>query len=156
MDFTVDDARGAVALIGAVRSARVLNPMSAEDAERAEIEPLDRRSYFRVDDGKSNMAPPVEKATWRRLIGVPLDNGTESEPGDWVGVVTPWELPGAFDGLSAYDLDKVQAAVARGTWAANEQANDWVGYAVADALDLDAEKQGRTGAHSHAPEDLDR
>ena len=34
-EYTVDDARGAVALIGAVRSARVLN--GKEEAERAGI-----------------------------------------------------------------------------------------------------------------------
>ena len=142
VDFTVDDARGAVALIGAVRSARVLNPMCAEDAERAEIEPKDRRSYFRVDDGKSNMAPPVDKATWRRLIGVPLDNGTADEPGDWVGVVTPWELPGAFDGLSVASIRAVQVRIAAGKWAENVQASNWAGHAIADELEIDASSKG--------------
>ena len=141
-EYTIDDARGAVALIGAVRSARVLNAMSREEAEKAEIDPKDRRSYFRVDDGKANMAPPVETAVWRRLVGVPLDNGTEDEPGDWVGVATAWEMPGALDGLSTASLRLVQDKIAAGEWAESIQANDWAGYAVAEVLGLDASTAG--------------
>ena len=141
-DFTVDDARGAVALIGAVRSARVLNVMSNDDAEKAGV-PLDqRRSYFRVDDGKSNMQPPIDKAVWRKIVSVPLDNDTLDDPGDWIGVATAWTMPGVFDGFGATDLRKVQDKIATGEWAENVQANDWAGYAVADALGLD----GRSNA----------
>ena len=140
-DFTVDDARGAVALIGAVRSARVLNGMSKEDAEAAGVPVEQRRSYFRVDDGKSNMQPPLDKAVWRKLVGVPLDNATADDPGDWVGVVTAWTMPGVFDGLTTSDLDKVQAKIASGEWAENVQASNWAGYAVAEVLEVDVQAE---------------
>jgi RecA-family ATPase len=60
---TVDDGRGASAIIGAVRSARVLNPMSAADADKAGIAEGDRWRYIRLDQAKANMAPP-EAAAW--------------------------------------------------------------------------------------------
>src|SRR5262249_58260039 len=57
-ELTVDDARGAVALIGAASSVRVLNPMTADEAGKAGIDPAQRRLYFRVDNGKANLSPP--------------------------------------------------------------------------------------------------
>ncbi len=141
-EFTVDDARGAVSLIGAVRSARVLNAMSKPEAEKAEIPPEQRRSYFRIDDGKTNMKPPLDKAKWRKLVSVPLDNRTDDDEGDWIGVVTPWEMPGALDGVSMADVSRVQDRIAQGEWAQNEQANDWAGHAIAEVLEIDADSEG--------------
>jgi hypothetical protein len=134
--FTVDDARGAGALIGAVRSARVLNVMTAEEAARADIRPEERQRYIRVDNGKANMQPPLEKAVWRKLISVGLNNATPDEDEDWVQVVTAWSMPGLFDGLSASDLRKVQDVIRSGSWAENVQASNWAGYAISQALDL--------------------
>lgn len=57
-ELTVDDARGAVALIGAARSVRVINSMTADEAAKAGIDPAQRRLYFRIDNGKANLAPP--------------------------------------------------------------------------------------------------
>ncbi len=137
-EFTVDDARGAVALIGAVRSARVLNSMTKEEAARADVQEQDRRSYFRLDNGKANMAPPMDGAAWHKIVSMPLDNDTEDDPGDWVGVVTKWTMPGALDGLNLADLKKVQVKIAQGEWAENHQASNWAGHAVAAALGLNA------------------
>ena len=137
-DYTIDDARGAVALIGAARSARVLNAMSKEDADKAGVPVEERRSYFRVDNGKANMAPPVDQAVWRKLVGVPLDNGDEEHAGDWVAVATAWEMPSAFEGLSTSTLKAVQDKIAAGRWAENVQATNWAGYAVAEVLEIDA------------------
>ena len=130
-------SRGAGALIDGVRSARYLARMTQPEAERFGIE--DRRSYFRVEDGKANLAP-ADKAAWRRMIGVPLHNGGAHWPdGDVIGVCTPWTPPGAFDGMTLRDLQAVQQALDACPEApkANEQAGDWGGYVVADALGLD-------------------
>lgn len=135
--FTVDDARGAVSLIGAVRSARILNVMSDDEAAKAGVPAEQRRSYFRIDDGKANMRPPLEAATWHRIVSVPLDNQTVDDDGDWVGVVTPWAMPGVMEGLSGDQVRKVQDRIAAGEWAENEQAGNWAGHAVAEALELD-------------------
>jgi len=140
-ELTAEDARGAVSLIGAARSVRVLNPMTADEASKAGINPAERRLYFRVNNGKANMAPPAAAAAWRHLIGVPLGNGTENYPEDNVGVVTPWAWPSAFAGLTSDDLKQVQNRISGGKWRADVRAADWVGHAVADVLGLDLDKE---------------
>jgi hypothetical protein len=70
----VYDARGAGAIVNAVRSCRVLNQMSHTLAEQAGILDKDRCRYIRIDSGKRNMAPP-EAAKWMRLESVELANG---------------------------------------------------------------------------------
>ena len=107
-EITVEDGRGASALLAKVRSARTLNGMSEDEAARAGVER--RRSFFRVDAGKANLAPPADQADWHRLVSVDLGNG------DNVVVVTQWTWPNAFDGVSVHDLRKVQSAVAAGRW----------------------------------------
>lgn len=92
-EVKVEDGRGGGALLFATRSARVLNTMSAEEAEAAGVPLGKRRFHFRVDNGKANLAPPPEKSDWYRFIGVDLGNGENFEPGDNIGVVTPWQWP---------------------------------------------------------------
>jgi RecA-family ATPase len=91
-EYSVDDARGAGSLINAVRSARTLNLMTKDEAGKVGIGEERRLSFFRVDNGKANHAPPAERSTWRRHISVQLGNGEGiAHAGDSVGVVTPWE-----------------------------------------------------------------
>lgn len=139
--FTVEDARGGSALIGAVRSARVLNVMSTDEAAQAGVEADKRRRYFRVDDGKANMQPPAEDAAWRQLVSVPLGNETQDMPGDIVGVVAEWSLPTLSDALQPGDVRKVQDAIVGGSWADDVRAGNWAGKAVASVLGLDASDQ---------------
>ena len=136
--YTVEDARGGSALIGAVRSARVLNGMSLEEAAQAGIEAEQRRRFFRVDDGKANMQPPTEGASWHQLVSVSLGNETPEAPGDFVGVVTKWELPSLSDVLQPGDLRKVQEGIAAGHWAGDVRSGNWAGSVVASVLGLDA------------------
>lgn len=133
-EITVEDGRGAGALLAAVRSARVLNQMSKEEAERAGVER--HRSYFRVDNGKANLAPPPEGSDWFQMIGVDLENGDTFNDSDHVGVVTRWSWPDPFDGVKAADLLAVQNKIAGGLWRENSQAKEWVGIAIADVLGL--------------------
>jgi hypothetical protein len=119
--------------------------MTAEETKTAGVKEKDRRLYFRSDLGKENMQPPAEAATWFKLVSVLLNNDDASGPGDWIGVVTSWKLPGTFDGISTNDLPKVQAAIDEGTWAKNMQASNWVGYAVGKALDINvSDEAGKT------------
>lgn len=140
-ETTVEDGRGAGALVAGVRSARVLNPMSAEERERAGV-PADE-AYFRVEAAaKANLTPPSAKATWYRIANVDLGNEGYADDGIWeksdgVGAVHAWSWPDAFDGVSADDLLAVQRRVDEGQWRENPQASEWVGKAVADALELD-------------------
>lgn len=141
-EITAEDGRGASSLIAAARSVRVLNIMSEDEAARANVET--RRAYFRVDNGKANLAPPPEKSDWFRIVSVGLGNGDGGSE-DFVGVATAWEWPDAFDGLSVADLRKVQDRLAQGEHAESAQAKNWAGYAVGEVLDIDATtKAGRT------------
>ena len=143
-EITVEDGRGAVALLNASRSARVLNWMTEHERDNAGIIGS-RRSYFRVEIGKSNLAPPPEAADWFHLTSVDLTNG------DHVGVVTAWQWPNAFDNITPSDLRAAQHAVAAGgPWRKSVQADDWVGKPIATALKLDVTDK----AHRHKISEL--
>ncbi len=91
LETTVEDARGAVALIAATRSGRTLNKMSKEEAQRLRISTPGL--YVRVDNGKANMAPPGEAAKWFKLINTSLGNKRADRKADSIGVPAPWEWP---------------------------------------------------------------
>ncbi len=129
-ETTIDDARGASALVNAVRSARVLNRMSGSQAEELKIK--EPRSYFRADTGKANLAPP-EVATWHQIVGVDLPNG------DAVAVVTAWKYPSPLDRITPDHMRKVREMAAEGDWRKDARSEDWIGRAVAEAADLDLE-----------------
>lgn len=138
-DVTADDARGASALIAAVRPARTLNQMSKEDGEKAQVE--QHRSHVRIDDVKANLAPPAEGAKWFKLVSVQLGNGTPDTPGDDVGVVTAWKWPDPNEEVTRDDVLAAQARIAQGEWRLDAQAKSWVGIAIAEALGWDADER---------------
>jgi hypothetical protein len=117
-----------------MRAARVVNPMTKDEASRADVAPA--RSYFRVEAGKQSMSPAAEKADWYRLENFRLANG------DNVGVAVRWSWPDVLEGVTVADLRAVQAAVAKGRWRENPQAKDWVGHAIAGVLGLDCRDKG--------------
>jgi hypothetical protein len=115
-EVTVDDARGASALLAAVRSARALNGMTEKEAEGYSVE--ERWRYFRAFSGKSNLAPRSDDSTWYKLESVTLDNGPDKMmDGDHVGVVTMFKPNGPFDFLSPDMAEtifaKIENAMAR-------------------------------------------
>ncbi len=137
-EITVEDGRGAVALLSAVRSARVLNPMTKDEADNAGG--LKAREHFRSTNGKANLAPPPDKSDWYRLTSVSLDNGedqTFSDSSDHVAVVIQWAWPDPMADVTVAHLRKAQAAVAAGRWRENHQAKDWVGKPIGIAMGLD-------------------
>ncbi len=76
------------------------------------------------------------------MFSISLGNDMIGE-GDNMGVVVPWCPPDAFEGVTADHLRKVQAAVSAGEWKESSQAKDWVGFAVATAMGLSAEKEAK-------------
>ena len=134
-EVTVEHARGASALIGATRSARVLNVMSKDEAAKAGVP--DRRRYVRVENGKANMSPPSDKADWGELVTVDLGNNTPHIASDTVGVWTPWQWPTAAGTLNSHDQRNIQQAIAGGRWREDPQAKDWVGAPIAQVLGRD-------------------
>jgi hypothetical protein len=130
-EVTIEDSRGAGALIAASRSARVLNKMTRKEAEEIGIGAATAWRHFRVDNGKASMTPPPERADWFKLVSVDLGNG------DNVGVATTWAYPNAFDGVTVGDLRAAQKKVSEGgPWRASIQAKEWVGRPIAEALRL--------------------
>ena len=73
-EYTADDMRGASAVRDAVRAARILNHMSAAEAEEVSIPEYDRGTYFRVDRAKGNYSRPAKAAVWRQFVSVELPN----------------------------------------------------------------------------------
>jgi AAA domain len=135
---TIEDARGAVALINSCRSVRVLNTMTREEGEKAGVER--HRSYFRIDNGKANLTAPPEQSEWRKFTSVNLDNATAESPADHVGVVILWKWPNPMEALTVHDLRMAQKAVSEGgPWRRDSQAKNWIGIPIASALRLDPE-----------------
>lgn len=95
MEVGVEDARGASALIAAARTARVLNGMTRDEARAVNLED-ERTRYFRVDTGKSNLAPRSDLADWYKIDSVDIGNATGLRPSDHVGVVHAFVMPDVF------------------------------------------------------------
>lgn len=138
-EMTVDDGRGASAMLAAVRSARVLNTMSKVEAENFNISDGERRRYFRVDIGKANLTAPSDVADWYAIRSVKLENGDE------VGVVSQFDLPeAAARDIGAVQIRQIQAAVKDGgPWRDNRKSKLelWAGEAFAAALNLDLKRK---------------
>ncbi|WGU42088.1 AAA family ATPase [Phenylobacterium sp. NIBR 498073] len=137
-DVSVEDGRGASALLAAARHARTLRTMNEQEADSLGVERIDRPAYVRIDGGKANLSPPATAAVWFRLANVHLPNG------DYVQAASHWTPPDPFEGVTTADLLRVQNAIKAGRgeagegWRANVQTGDaWVGHAIALALGLD-------------------
>jgi hypothetical protein len=134
-EITVYDARGAGAIINAVRSCRVLNQMSRLLAEQAGIDDKDRCRYIRIDPGKRNMAPP-EAARWMKLENVEIANG------DHVQALTNYEF--RIEMTSSDDdrrwLRLVMAQ--KHAFRVAPQSEQWLGKAMADHFGRNLTVQG--------------
>lgn len=111
----IDDARGGSAIANAARVGLTLARMDKAEAERFSIPVRERWRYVRLDDAKSNLAPPAESATWIRLLGVDLQNGDETYPsGDSVQVVSVWQPADLFAGITHAQVNAALDAIEAG------------------------------------------
>ena len=138
-DATIDSVRGAGSLIGAARAARVINRITPDDAIALGVDEHEALGIFRIDDGKANLAPPSDKAVYRRMQSVEIANG------EHIGVAAEFKLPDLFDGVTAKNLYNVQRTIGKAeeaddAYRANAQADNWIGKAVAEELNLDLGK----------------
>lgn len=135
IEITVHDARGAGAIVNAVRSCRVLNQMPSKFYVAQGLRPRDngdRLSYFRIDNGKRNMAPP-EAVTWMRLVNVDLPNGDNVQA---LIEFMPQAKPGS--GLTDdEDCMWLRAIFADGYYRKDVQSDDWFGNKVAEHFGKD-------------------
>jgi hypothetical protein len=127
-----------------VRSMRVLNRMSKDEARVAEIPDEKRRAYLRVDRGKGNMLPP-QRATWFHLANVALMN-SDGDPlnplGDEVQVAETWNYPQVIDAVNPDTIKWLREEVTKGEYRLNAQATDWIGYLLIRHLKLDPNDEG--------------
>jgi hypothetical protein len=102
-NFGADDAgraRGASSFVAAARLLYNATRMSEDERDRLGVRDDERKSLFRVDSAKVNIAVSAAKAKWFKLVGVRLGNGTELYPhGDEVAAVEPWEPPEIWDDI---------------------------------------------------------
>jgi hypothetical protein len=137
-EATVEDGRGAVALLSAARAARALNTMTKDEASAYGLE--NRWLYFHAHDGKANLAPPSDERSWFKMESVDLGNGTVDVPADRVGVATCWTPPDALASVTVAHLDEVRRRCAVEDYRESEQAKKhpvWIGQLVADVCGLD-------------------
>jgi hypothetical protein len=117
-EVTVEDGRGASALLAAVRTARALNPMSNEEASQFGVSPAQRAEFFRVSQGKANMSRATAHSAWRHMESVALGNGAAGLQQDVVGVVAAWKPD---DPLA--DLTSARCSNRCSTWIARTQSS---------------------------------
>jgi hypothetical protein len=111
----IEAARGAKALTDAARVARLLSPMTQQEAEQLGVPAGERWRHVRLDDAKANLAPRADKALWYRMDTVSLNNATALYPhGDNVAAITPWHPRSSFSRLSARDCNRVLDRIALG------------------------------------------
>lgn len=168
-EVTIEDARGASALISAARSARALARMTKGEGVRLGLDGGRARRLFRFADAQSNLALPAgADEEWMELRSVDVGNGVVDlasgdgadadgwfVQGDSVGVVAIWEGAGtASPGEDGAPIDEMRAKLCEivrgGTWKKDHRSGDaWIGNAVAQAYKLDtADTSDRARARS--------
>jgi hypothetical protein len=141
-ELSGDDSRGSSSIKDAVRSMRVLNRMSKDEASVADIPEEERRAYLRIDRGKGNMLPP-QKATWFHLANIALMNGDDAcNIGDEVQVVEQWTFPQVIDAVNPETIEWLRKEVTKGEYRLNAQAKDWIGYLLIRRLKLEPDDEG--------------
>src|SRR5262249_2666859 len=124
IDTVVEDARGASAIIWAVRSARVFNFMTTDEAQKLGIAEDARRRHIRIANGKANMGA-LGKAEWIKIEVENLPNGDE------VAVSSRWNPPDPFEGVSTADMETGRQLARTGEFRADSRSPKWFGYALA-------------------------
>lgn len=137
--------RGATALIDASRAAVTLATMSAEEAEKMSVAEKDRWQYIRTDNAKLNLAPPPDGATWLKLWGADLHNGTTDRDSDNVQTVKRWKFKkeSALATLQPFELNAVLDLIQEGPeegvfFTASKRGGSarWAGYILTQRHNL--------------------
>jgi hypothetical protein len=131
VNTTVDDGRGASAVLAAVRLARTFNFMTTAEASKLGISEDDRRKHVRIDNGKVSPGP-LGKAFWVKIAVETLPNGED------VAVASRWVPPDPFEGVTAADVDWVRELVrSKSDYRADNRSKQWIGIPLAEHLGWD-------------------
>jgi hypothetical protein len=98
--LTAYDTRGSGAIVDALRSVRMLDLMTEDEAEEAEVKEFERERHVKITPAKRNYSATGGEPQWIRIENLIINNG------DDVGVVEPWTWP-------SRDPAFVEAAVQR-------------------------------------------
>ena len=110
-----DSGRGSSGIRDAGRLVYTLAPMSEQEAEAFNIPRQDRFAYVRLDPAKVNIAARATGATWFKIEGESIGNGTDEYPnGDTIQVVEPWRPPETWAGLDPVKLNQILTAIDAG------------------------------------------
>jgi hypothetical protein len=113
-----DNGRGGGSIRDAARLVYTLSTMVEEEARAFGIPEGERRDYVRLDSAKVNIVRQAHKATWFKLVGVRLENGTPQYPnGDEVQTVESWTPPETWDVPTASlnaALTEIEAGMSNG------------------------------------------
>ena len=126
VELTADSTRGASAFMGAVRYARIMRHMTAEEAARAGVDIAIYKQHVEIVEVKSNFSGAESRPTWLKLVSCPLANG------DDVGAVEKWTWPHK-DAASEYDDDmvfNVQEVARPGEYKLSPRSKEWLGYHI--------------------------
>ena len=150
-EASIDDARGASALVSAARAARVLTRMTKREAEKLGLLKKYKR-LFRFADAVSNMTAPIDdEDTWMEIASVDLRNAQFDEAGnmtrksDMVGVVRSFDMAALSretpaDGQQDKTAECIEA-LGSGEWRRDPRAGDaWAGVVVARIFGLDLDE----------------
>ena len=153
-EITVEDSRGAGALLATSRSARALSRMTKVEGQRTGVGD-GHRAFFRFGDAKNNLALVSDDTRWFKLASVQLGNGAGVDAfemaslGDSVGVVTIATIDEDVAAETGMDGDLTAAAlllVGSGEWKRDVRSGDaWIGVAIANAFNLDLEDDDEKG-----------
>ena len=127
---------GALMLRANFRSCRILQKMTPDEAGKLGLPVKDAWRYIRISGTKENYSVPADKATWFKLQTVRLENGAGIYPdGDAMGAAVTWEPPAMFEGMNAFELHAVFAAIEASPHAKAKQATiiPWIGQPLIDA-----------------------
>jgi hypothetical protein len=108
-----DASRGGGSMIGVARVLCTLFHMTEAEAQVMGIEPDERTSYVRFDDGKTNYSKRG-MVRWFEKKTVTLGNSTGFVPGDEVGVLQPWKPASPTDGINIQILGMCWDRIDRG------------------------------------------
>lgn len=89
----IDRMRGASSQKDASRIAITVTRMTGEEATKFGIDPDEKNSYVRLDNGKSNYSP-LKPLGWYRLQGYQIPNG------EYVAAATPWQPPSVMEAIT--------------------------------------------------------
>lgn len=111
---SADAIRGAGALVNSARMAATLFVMTKDEAEAMNIKEEDRFRYVRYDDAKSNQSL-IGSRQWFEKVSIKIGNGDpeDSESGDEVGALRPWE-PNGINGFEYTQVISMMDAINAG------------------------------------------